>query len=698
MSFKLNYFSNNTKKITIKIINSPLQESKLVLLNPTDKLFTIRQKLEKDYNLLKFFSKFENENNGGSYEFAEIESKIEGQLSLSEIIDKNILYIGCEIKTDIDWKYFIKKRKLDYGCTMTFDEIKRADKSAFLINNCELKEIGVEGCKMDKGEFKSTEERMKITNLFFTADINIDKFVKLGMSIGNMKNKKSYSETSGSYHFIKHAKASLEFTKYLEPTPDFIKEVENAIISKDPAERFRQMTEEYGQFIPMKVIFGGRVHFNEHITSTGGIAENTKESTVNANAGGVLGAGVSSTSKNSEGDTNYCKFNCTRIIGGESPDSLGNFNEETWVKSLKEDYKKWDCIEYQNPISIFQLLSGKLRKQIIMSIGKRIHYSIIENFKYRIEKFGKPKKFELNNKKIPENVLKMIQNKDADCNIFATVTDMTELKNDFFTCQVLCSSSCSSLPPCPSSSCSCPPAKPSLLIHCVQNKFKKRECNLKIKWMVVGYYTDFNFILSDFNVQLKIFENKIVSDSQTMIDTLNFNYDHYVRKVPPCFGMPVLTKLTTSNNSIIIGHHFFDAQEENKIGAYTFSYCSKDRRYVKLPNFTFYILVISDYCTSNTYDIIPFEHQITKKPYIDLNSNVIDSPPKFISLYSTQKTNSESAFLKQNCKKIELVSINNNNILTNLLKSKNDFECLTFDLYISGSPEDMFIYMMSLIF
>ncbi|PKC13542.1 hypothetical protein RhiirA5_496063 [Rhizophagus irregularis] len=670
MSFKLNYFSNSAKNITIKIINSPLQESKLVLLNPTDKLFTIRQKLEKDYILFKFFSKFsENENNGGSYEFAEIESKIEGQLSLSEIIDKNILYIEC-----IDWNFFIKKCKLDYGCTMTFNKIKKANKKAFSIKNCVLKEIGGEGYEMGEVEFKSTEERMKITNLFFTADINIDKFVKLGMSIGNMKNEKFYSETSGSFHFIKHAKASLEFSKYIEPTPDFIKEVENAIISQDPTERFRQITEEYGQFIPMKVILGGRVHFNEYVTSTGGIAENSKEITVNANAGGVLGAGMSSISNNSEGDTNYCKFNCTRIIGGELPDILGNFNEETWVKSLeKDDCKKWDCIEYQNPINIFQLLSGKLRKQIIMSIGKRIHYSNIEFFKCRIEEFGRPKKFEL--LYIPENVLNMIQNKDADCNIFATVTDMTELKNDFFTCQVLCSSSCSSLPPCPSSSCSCPPSKPSLLIHCVQNKFKKRECNLKIKWMVVGYYTDFNFTLSDFNVQLKIFENKIASDSYTMINTINFNYDNHVIKFPFCFGMPVLDKLTPSNSSIVIGHHFFN-EEENKIGSYIFAYCSKDKRYVKLPNFTFYTLVISDYCTSGTYDIIPFEHQIMKKPYINLNSNVIDSYPKFISLYSREKTNSETVFLKQNHNKIKLIPIDSK-------LTKYNFECLTFDPYIS---------------
>ncbi|RGB40255.1 hypothetical protein C1646_688120 [Rhizophagus diaphanus] len=279
----------------------------------------------------------------------------------------------------------------------------------------------------------------------------------------------------------------------------------------------------------------------------------------------------------------------------------------------------------------------------------------------------------------------MIQNKEADCNIFATVTDMTELKDDFFTCQILCSSSCSSLPPCPSSSCSCPPSKPSLLIHCVQNKFKKRECNLKIKWMVVGYYTDFNLILSDFNVHLKIFENKITSDRQTMIYTLNYNYDPYIS---PCFGIPVLSELTPSNKSIVIGHHFFNARIENKIGAYTFSYCSKENNRVELKSssFTFFTFIISDFCTSNTYSILPFKHPITKKPYIQLNNDVAGSP-KFISLYSAQKTIRELAFLNQNCKKITLVSVSGYGIVINLLTSKDYFKCLSFDLCIPADNE-----------
>ncbi|CAB4474378.1 unnamed protein product [Rhizophagus irregularis] len=693
MVFAITYDAR--KEIIIKI--TPSHESKLVLLNTANNLLVTRQKLKEDYDinstLLKFLRKYsegnEYDNNGGSCGFAEIELKDEEQLRLCKIIDKdisdkNILYIKC-----IDWNFLNEENKLDYGCTMTYDEIKKADKRAFVMKNCEFKEIGAVGCEKGVVEFKSTEERMKITNLFFAADINVDNFAKLGMSIGSMENKKSNSETSGSYHFIKHAKASLEFTKYLEPTPDFIKEVEDATNSKDPAEKFNQIIEEYGYFIPTKVILGGRVHFNEHISSTGKFTELSKEIAMSTNAGGILEANMSSTSNYSEGKSNYQKFNCTKLIGGESPGSLENFNEEMWVKSLKENYKKWNSIEFQNPISIFQPLSKNLRDKIIKSFGKRIHYSKIEEFKYRLEEFGRPKKFELKN--MPLNIMRVIQNKATDCNIFATIIDMaesTESKDDFFTCQVLCP----------------PNGKPSLIIHCIQKKFKKRECKLKIGWMVIGYYTDdFNFILSDFNAQLKILKNENISDNQAMInmEILNVEYDSYVYKVPPCLGIPVLTKLDSSNCSLIIGHHFFNAQEENKIGAYMFSYCSKDNNYVKLPDFDFYTLIISDYQNLNTCNIIPFEYPnysiMKKKPYINLNNNVANSSPKFISLFSTQKTNCGPMFLKQNYKKIEIKIIDCRckcNFKNKPLEtSKNYIECSFLDPYNKKEMRGFYVNM-----
>ena len=103
-----------------------------------------------------------------------------------------------------------------------------------------------------------------------------------------------------------------------------------------------------------------------------------------------------------------------RLLGGIHPNDE-NFNEKAWIESL-EDFKNWERIELQNPINIFQLLPDDLRKQIIKSVGKRIYYSTIENFNYKLVgyEYRRPRVFELN---IPPDVRRVIQNKDADCNI-----------------------------------------------------------------------------------------------------------------------------------------------------------------------------------------------------------------------------------------------------------------------------------------
>ncbi|RIA81543.1 hypothetical protein C1645_836840 [Glomus cerebriforme] len=592
--------SGNKIPITVKIISNSLQETKtfLVTLNLSDSLLVIRQELEKkkiiDDTLL--FSKKHSNDNNINYGFLEIALEKEENYLLNEIIDGNgnILYLKQCSKPD--WKCLNELRKLDYGCTMTFDGIKKAENRAFVMKNCELIEIGAEG--YDKGivEFKSNKDRMMKANLFFNTDINVQNFVELGISIGRMEINEMNSEVNSTYQFTKYGKAYLKFSEYLEPTQEFIEAVKDAIDSKNP-ENFEQITDKFGQFIPTGVILGGRAEYSEGKSS---------------------------------------KFNRTKLIGGKQPDSLENFNEEAWIKSLKEDYRNWDSIEFQDPVSIFQLLSDDLR-----------------NWETKI--------FRLN---IPSDVLKIVQNKDADCNIFATVIDMTESKNDFFTCQVLYP----------------PNGRPSLIIHCVQKNFKRRECKLKIRWMVIGYCIDLNFILSDFNTQLKVLKNDfnmLNNYNSTMInrELLNFEYDSFII-IPPCIGIPVLTKLDSSNDSLIIGHHFFNAQEENKIGVCTFSYCLKNNHYVNLPNFTFDTLIISNYHNSNAYGTIPFEYSLMKKPYIDLD-NEITANPKFISLYSTQKNNCGPIFLKQTNRQIKPKSI--------ICKDKNCFICKNNTLNTSNN-------------
>lgn len=241
---------------------------------------------------------------------------------------------------------------------------------------------------------------------------------------------------------------------------------------------------------------------------------------------------------------------------------------------------------------------------------------------------------------MPSNVSKIIQNKEADCNIFATVVDITESKNDFFTCQVF-------FPP---------GGMPSLIIHCVQKRFKPRQCKLKIGWMVIGYCTDISSALLYSDIQLKVLKTDFTHNQEMTKDVLlDFEYNSYITKTPLCLGMPMLTKLDSSNYSLVIGHYFFNAQEENKTRVRTFSYCLKDDHCVNLPDFTFYTLSISNYSVNNSSDLISFYYPHLKKPYIKVNDNT--TTPKFISLYSTQKTKYGPIFFKQKTKLIKIKSI-----------------------------------------
>ncbi|PKY51493.1 hypothetical protein RhiirA4_468570 [Rhizophagus irregularis] len=594
-----NIFSNNNIDIVdviVKTIGDPTDPTpKLIRLNLSDNLLSIRKKLEKDCiinDTLSFSKKLD-------HEFAEIVHEDEFRLYdiIYKIESENILYLThCSIP---NWEYLNTLHKLDYGCIMTFDGIKKPKNRAFVMKNCELINSSM-GYIKDSVEFKSIEEWIKIINLFFhTDDISVNNFVKLGMSIGSLKKLKLNFE-SGSYYFIECAKMSLEFTKYLEPTQEFIKVVRDAIGSENPSEEFKQITKEYGQFIPGKVILGGRVLFDKNITS-GYLTEN------------------SNVSNYLKGKSTSYKYNCTKIIGGKQPDNE-NFDEIAWFKTLK-DYRNWEPIEFQNPVSIFQLLPIDLRRRISIAFGKRILYTAAEEHNYRIEEFGKPEIFKFN---MPSNILEIIQNKE-ECNIFATVSDMSKLSNDIFTCQVLYPSD----------------GKPSLIIHCIQKKFKRRQCRLKIKWMIVGHCTDLSPMLLNSDTQLKVLRNNFASNNHVMTQLLlNCPYDHF----PTCLGIPVLNKLDSSNNSLVIVYYFRNTQKKDEITINIFSYCLKTSCYVKLPNFTFYTIVILKCNGLNISDIIPLDHLLLRN-HVNVLSNII-STPKYISLHSSEN-GFAPIFLKQ---------------------------------------------------
>jgi hypothetical protein len=639
------YFNKkvNNVWVTVECIDlpKPLQTNNFIQLTLSDNLLKVRQILEEKNIIDSTLSFVKKYSENGDSKIAEIAFEDEESMRLSEIVrktdDTHILNLTTCSK--FKWKNLNQKHKLDYGCIMTSDGIKKADKRAFEMKNCILEETGNIECKVEEFKSKSSEDLMMDKNLFCNVDINVQYFLKLGMAIGTLNNKKFHVETNYSYHFIKYGKALLKLNfEHLEATQEFKEEVEKAINSEDPAEQFKQIIKDFGQFIPTEVILGGRVHYDDFAKTVKHTLEKSSEISGKIKVEDIK-IKMEEASTNSEEKQKDYSRKYTKIIGGEQPDDIKNLDIVNWTSSLN-NHKYWDCIEFRNPISIFQFLSEDLRKRVVKSVGMKIYYSTINDL--NLEDVKKPIEFKLNGL---SEVKTIIRNKDIDYKIFATVTDMTKTKNEFFTCQVLCPSD---------------GRLPSLIIHRVQNPFKffkKRECKLKVGWMVIGYYEDFNF---DFSTRLNILENDFnASDAVNPIK--------YDSEEPICLGVPVLSEYPKTGSPII--GYYYHVQEENneynKIKACTFAYCLKDKCLVDLPKFTFYTLVITNYHNHRACNTISLE----KSKYNNFNTTT----PKFISIYSTVQTS--CVFLKQRNGQVKIKKIGKDN------KTKFSVKCAIFDPY-----------------
>ncbi|PKY49825.1 hypothetical protein RhiirA4_465955 [Rhizophagus irregularis] len=434
---------NITVQILLKLV--------LVNLNLKVSLSKIRDKLEKNSEVkmndtFSFAKMINNNSSTGESLLAVIAREDEEMIILENIIDvKNddkFLYLKSDPEPKPDWRFFKDKLKLEYGRSVT---LEKANSRAFTIVDCEMDEI-IDGYENSTIQIDSEEDKIIKNDFLLIADIDIPNFAKLGVSIKNSNIKNSNVTTNLTYNIIEYNKMSLKFK--LEPTTEFIEAVKGVIASKDPR-KFKDIINDFGRFIPKKVI----------------LASNIK---------------IEKKSSKSLSKSNSFKYQSFKLFGGKEVCS-NNFNESDWVESLN-GFKNWSCIKFEDPVNIFQLLSEDLRKQILLLVGKKILYTNTEDYTYYLFVPGMYHTFKLN---IPENILEILQHKDAECSIFSTVID--EKGKDTFNCQVIWP----------------PNEDPKLIIHCIQKNFRKRECKLKIIWMIVGYDINFDFNHSDFNVKLK---------------------------------------------------------------------------------------------------------------------------------------------------------------------------------------------------
>ncbi|PKY19939.1 hypothetical protein RhiirB3_433118 [Rhizophagus irregularis] len=447
-----------------------LSKSVFVNLNLKTSLSEVRKKLEKisEIKMNDTFSfammTVNNSSTGGSL-LVDIARKSEEKIILEKIIDKKskTLYLS-----EPYWRFFKDKHKLEYGCSVI---LERAKSRAFTIVDCEMNEIDNE-YEESQIQINSDEDRLIKNDRFLIADIDIPNFAKLGVSIRNSNTKNSNVATSLNCNIIEYKKRSLRLK--LEPTKEFIEAIKDVIDSKDPR-KFKDIINDFGQFIPKEIILGGKACFIANENTEKNSEENSGEYSANIGAQ-VLNMEFGKKSSRPLNTSNSSKYQSFKLFGGKQFSS-SNFDEPVWAESLN-DFKCWSCIKFKDPVNVFQILPEDLRKQILLLVEKKILYT---NTKYYTLGFGfsifryRPRihhTFELD---IPKNILEILQHKDTECSVLAVI-DKKEKD-----CQVICED-------------------PRLKIHCNFENIRKRK--LMIEWKIIGYDINFDFIenpKNDFN-------------------------------------------------------------------------------------------------------------------------------------------------------------------------------------------------------
>jgi hypothetical protein len=124
--------------------------------------------------------------------------------------------------------------------------------------------------------FNSKNSWEKKINTFLSAEAELMNFGSLGLSFTNTRNKSQEIENNFSYNYTKISKMHLKF-KDLEPTKHFIKKVEEAIKSSKPIVKLREISKEFGQFVPTKVTLGGIVYYMTESESKRSTKQNINE-------------------------------------------------------------------------------------------------------------------------------------------------------------------------------------------------------------------------------------------------------------------------------------------------------------------------------------------------------------------------------------------------------------------------------------
>ncbi|CAG8469581.1 14926_t:CDS:1 [Gigaspora margarita] len=611
---------NETNEIGIIVVIDNNKAS--VKLNSKDRLNEVRRVLESN-NIIKMTTDI-NFTNGE----AVIDIDDEGEFELEEIlVDTNKIHL----KRRPNWRELEKRFKLGYGRNYEENKDKVANKKAFIIKDCEFDVFLSDDYYYDTVTISSEDELIRNKSLFLKALAEIQS-VKLGVSAKFEKISQSNSKTFSTVQFKNVGKAELSIQEQtIEPTAEFLNEVQKAINLKDPT-IVNKIIKEFGQFIPTIIRFGGRLHYVNTTCTVKNSVNNNKEYSANFT---VNGQGLESqyNSNTTSGNESTKQSQYSHIFGGDKI-KISEGKEDEWISSL-QDFRYWVPIEFRKPVSIFEILNEDLKKKLKEIIGKRIIYSNIQDHP-----------FEINNSRnhivdleIPsdiENIENIFTDPNIDSQVFVTILNMNE-NDDVFTYTLYT------------------PKRgyvPKIIIDCIRpNSEWQKECHIKIGWIVVGYDLDFISALSSCDIRFQSTRKEVSAPS----NAFRISEDNLL----VAYGTPVVFDLNSGFDHLIIGYHFSQATKKTFTCLYGYDLIKQE--YTTVPNFGFNILSFIEYPSSEIFDKFKIERKPEKKIFpfsLRKNKNKMQETfdnelPEFVSLCADDKKECQQCYPEFVAKKFE---------------------------------------------
>ncbi|CAG8485494.1 713_t:CDS:2, partial [Scutellospora calospora] len=369
---------------------STLQYSRVTVCftNNNDLLSSV---LPKDRKLSEIRKKYETANQdfyiGSNSYFLEQDEKTvipksqEDERILKEILkfkdNKSYLYIVRK-KEEPDWIKFDNEYK--HVFIIERDLVKQVSiNNVFTIKEKERKG---QSRHIEKKTFECKNEFQELCYRNFIDFGNVTSILPwasicLGLDKETLSKKlKCYNEKI-QYSYIKKICAKMTINKEnICLTPEFKDDVKAALneeTQEGKIAKLRDITKKYGYFYASSICFGGVA------VQKNGDMKNSDENVTTNHLGMQSSAGFPGA--NMQGGVSSEIGSDTRIAASETHSNLivkgGNvaifkFNDPVdWINSLIES-DTWEIIEYEEVNSIFDLLEGELRKNVLEALGKRI--------------------------------------------------------------------------------------------------------------------------------------------------------------------------------------------------------------------------------------------------------------------------------------------------------------------------------------